>query len=72
DLRFNANKPTGTPVYSDAAQGAGAHTFGYVRCIVGDYTNTTDKITRFAKSDGLYIYSLGSISECPLGLANAA
>ena len=72
DLRFNANKATGTPVYSDVAQGAGAHTFGYVRCIVGDYTNTTDKITRFAKSDGLYVYSLGSIFECPLGLANAA
>ena len=70
DLTFASQKDTGTPMHSDVSQGAGAHSFGIVRCIVGDYKQSSNRPSRYVKSSGLYAYAYGSVIECPTGLAN--
>ncbi len=72
DLKFDCDVATSTPVWTDVAQGVGAHTFGSIRCIVGDHTNTAGKPTRYVKNDGMYAYARGCVIDCQLALANAA
>jgi hypothetical protein len=72
DLRLLNFKDTASLVTSNKASGgAGAHSFGFVRCIIGDYQNNTQKVTRFCASNAMPIYAFSSIFESSESISNA-
>lgn len=72
DLRLLNFKDTASMVTSNKASGgAGTHSFGFIRCIVGDYLNSTQRVSRFTTSNAMPIYAYSSIFECSESVANA-
>lgn len=71
DLRLLTQKDTMSFAISDKTQGAGAHSVGFIRCIVGDFLNNTQRLSRFVRSNAMQTYAYSSIFECSENISSA-